>query len=155
MLQSCYRIYSMTAGGVVGWSEGVLKLLSPGRPNDIGLSWARPAVEGECSGFFSLSHLLRNQWRNFVETLHMDSSQPLYVSPWRRFHGLAWPREILEITTSPLLNTVTILLCHLLQDNSSDFFKTCLGCSPSNLIVPANIFFWFRSFDKYGRRQQS
>ena len=31
---------------------------------------------------FPLSHLLRNQWKNFVETSHMDSSQPLLLTSY-------------------------------------------------------------------------
>ena len=30
--------------GVVGWREGVVYLMSLGRPTDIGFSWARPAI---------------------------------------------------------------------------------------------------------------
>ena len=47
-------------------------------------------------GFLPLSHLLRNQWRNFVEMLHMDSSEPLDVSPRKRFEAAT-----LEIVISP------------------------------------------------------
>ena len=43
---------------MVGWCRGVVYLMSPGRPTDIGLSWTRPAipvevkVEGEWFYFF-------------------------------------------------------------------------------------------------------
>ena len=42
-------------------------------------------------------------------------------------------------------------LSHLLQDNWSDFFKTCLSCSPSGLVVSTWI--WSRSVYKCGRQQ--
>ena len=44
---------------------------------------------------------------------------------------------VVEIATSPLLNTVTISLSDLLRDNSSGFFDTCLGCSPGGRVVHA------------------
>ena len=71
-----------------------------------------------------LSHLLRDHWsdirnfpemfrRNFVETLHMNSSQCLDVAAWKRFwsvdeHGRT--AAIFKIANCPLLNTVTIPL---------------------------------------------
>ena len=35
---------SSSSRGVVGWCDGVMYLTSPGRPTDIGYSWARPAI---------------------------------------------------------------------------------------------------------------
>ena len=52
--------------------------------------------------FFPLSHLLRNQWRNFVKTFHMDSSQPLDVSPRKCFRSVDYygrQMAILDIAT--------------------------------------------------------
>ena len=64
-------------------------------------------------------------------------------------HRLIWSPEIV---TSPVLNTITILLSHLLQNLSSDFFfKTWLGFSQSGLAAPARI--GFRSVYKYGRHR--
>ena len=43
---------------------------------------------------------------------------------------------------------------HLFENDSlSDFFKTCLECSPGDLAVHARIS--FRSVDKYGHHQPS
>ena len=60
-----------------------------------------------------------------------------YVFPKRiPVHRLTWPQTaILEIVTSPILNTGTIMLSHFLWDHSSDSFKICLGCSPNSLVV--------------------
>ena len=33
--------------GVIGWGKGVVYLMSPGRPTEIGYSWARPAILAE------------------------------------------------------------------------------------------------------------
>ena len=49
----------------------------------------------------------------------MDSSQPLDFSPWKQIWFLdkyGHQTAILEFTTSPLLNIVTVLLLHLLRD---------------------------------------
>ena len=73
--------------------------------------------------FSPLSHLLRNYCRNFVETLHMDSSQCL-MSAWKRFWSInkyGRTAAIFKIANCPLLNTVTISLLHLLRDHWSDF----------------------------------
>ena len=64
--------------------------------------------------FSPLSHLLRNHWRNFVETLHMNSSQCLDVSARKRFWSInkyGRTAAIFKITNCPLLNTVTICYC--------------------------------------------
>ena len=44
-------------------------------------------------------------------------------------------------------------LSPLLRDQWLNFFKTCLRCSPSGLVVSARK--WFRSIDKYGCQQPS
>ena len=61
-------------------------------------------------GFFSLSHFLRNQWKNFVKTTHMTSSL-LDASPRKQFQAVSsYGRQtaILEIATSPLLNILSV-----------------------------------------------
>ena len=64
-----------------------------------------------------------------------------------------WTVAIFKFANCPLLNTVTISLSQLPRDHWSDFFKTCLRCSASGLVVSARK--WFRSVDKCGRRQLS
>ena len=58
-----------------------------------------------------------------------------------------WPNGF-KIAICPLLDTVTISLLHL---HWSAFFETCLRCYPSGLVAHARK--WFRSVNKYGRRQ--
>ena len=74
--------------------------------------------------FSPLLHLLQNQWRNFVETLHMNSSQCLDVSAWKLFWSVnKYGRRtaIFKIVNCPLLNTVTISLSHLLWTTGQIF----------------------------------
>ena len=57
---------------------------------------------------------------NFIKSLHMDSPQPLDVSPQKCFLSVDWyggQMAFLEITTAPLVNTVTVSLLHLLRDH--------------------------------------
>ena len=106
--------------------------------------------------FSPLSHLLRNHWRNFAATFHMNSSQRIDISAQKRFGSVnkyGRTAAIFKIAICPLLNTLTISLSHLLRDHWSDFFETCLRWSPSGLVVYARK--WFRSVDKCGRRQPS
>ena len=104
--------------------------------------------------FSPLSHLLGNLWRNFVKTLHLNSSQCLPVSAQKRFRSVSKygrTAAIFKITNCPLLNAVTIVIASppgLLVR----FFLTCLRCSPSGLVVQA--WKWF-PIDKYGRQQPS
>ena len=104
--------------------------------------------------FSPLSHLLWNHWRNFAETLHMNSSQRLDVSAPKRFSSVnKYGRTvaIFRITICPLLNTKTISLSLLLRDHWSDCFKSCPRYSPSGLVLHAQK--WFRSVSKYDCRQ--
>ena len=90
--------------------------------------------------FSPLSHLLWNHWRNFAETLHMNSSQRLDVSAPKRFSSVdKYGRTvaIFRITICPLLNTETISLSLLLRDHWSDCFKSCPRYSPSGLVLHA------------------
>ena len=94
--------------------------------------------------------------RNFVKTLHMSSSQCLDVATRKWFWSVnkyGRTAAIFKIVNCPLFNTITISLSHLLRGHMSDFFKTCLRCSTSGLIVSA--WKWFQSLDKYGCWQPS
>ena len=88
----------------------------------------------------------------------MNSSQCLDVSGKNRFwsvYKFGRTAAIFKIANCPLLYTATISLSHLLRGHWSDFFKTCLKCLPiaSSQVVSARK--WFRSIDKYSRRQPS
>ena len=106
--------------------------------------------------FSPLLHLLRNHWRNFVEILHMNSSQCLDISarkPFRSINKYGRTAAIFKISICPLLNTVTISLLHLLRDHWSDFFESCLrwfrywsSCACLKMVP---------SVDKYGHGQPS
>ena len=88
--------------------------------------------------------------------LHMNSFQCLDVSARKWFRSInkyGWTAPSFKIAICTLLNTVTISLSHLLRDHWSDYFETCLSCSLGGLVVSAQK--WFRSVDKYGRRQPS
>ena len=53
--------------------------------------WFGPSINvaaGSHLWFSPLSHLLRNNWRSFVETLHMNSSQCLHVSARKWFRSV-------------------------------------------------------------------
>ena len=107
-------------------------------------------------GILLLSHLLCNQLRNFVEILHMDSSQPHALSPGKRFRSIVQYGQtsaIFDFAYFPLLNTVMISLLHLLLDYKLKLFETCLGCSSGGLVV--HLRFWFRCVIKYGRHRPS
>ena len=124
---------------------------------------------GRRLGLSSLSHL-RNQWRNFIKSLlwirinlmcrHENDSSPSANMAGRR---LCSPKfgsgpstnmaALYEIATSPLPNTDTVSLSYLHRDNWSDVFETCLGCSPSGLVVHAQNCLW--AVNIYGRRQSS
>ena len=89
--------------------------------------------------------LLRNQSRNIITILHMDSCQFLNMSPQKWFQSVdSYGRQttILEVAVSPLHITVSISLSHLHRDHWSDFFETYLGCSSCGLGVHAQIKFW-------------
>ena len=75
-------------------------------------------------------------------------STPRYVSMKTLVHWLIWPPDG-HLKNHDFFFTVTILLSHLLQDHSWDFFETCLKCASSCLVVPV----WIncRSVSKYGR----
>ena len=92
----------------------------------------------------------------FCQNLALYSSQCLHMSA-RKDSGpstnMAEQQPSLKSPNCPLLNTVTISLSHRLRDHWSDFFETCLTCSPSSLVVHAQKWFW--SVDKYGHRQPS
>ena len=67
----------------------------------------------------------------------MDSSQLLDVSPQKKDSS---PMANIAISQFPL-NTISVLLLHLLHDNSSDFFQNLFGmfskwssCAYSNLV---------------------
>lgn len=78
--------------------------------------------------------------------------QPMAPKSWMLTNR---PRRtpIFYFANSRLLNTFTITLSHHLWDHWSEIIKTCLGCSPGDLVVSASIL--FRSVDKYGSGQPS
>ena len=83
-----------------------------------------------------LSHLLQDHWSNFFETCLTSSTSSLVVSARKWFRSInkcGWTVAIFKIMNWPLLNTVTSLLSHLLQDHWLDFFK--LRCSTSSRVV--------------------
>ena len=105
---------------------------------------------------FTVIVFLRNHWRNSVKIWHMYSSQCLDVSARKWSWSIdkyGRTAAIFKITNCPLLNTVTISLLHLLRDHWSDFFLNLPEMFPSGQVVHARK--WFRSVDKYGRRQPS
>ena len=87
-LCSHYRIFSETTGRI--FFEMCLRcfprsLVVPAR------KWFGPSINvaaGSHLWFSPLSHLLENNWRNFVETLHMNSSQCLKVSARQWFRSV-------------------------------------------------------------------
>ena len=84
----------------------------------------------------------------------MNFSQCVDVSAQKRFRSVnkyGRTAAIFKIANSPFLNIVTISLSHLPRDHWSDIFEICLTCSIYGLDVSARK--WFRSIDKYGRRQ--
>ena len=58
-----------------------------------------------------------------------------------------------SIRLSDRASEIFFSLSHLLRDDWSDFFETCLRCSPSGLVVYVQK--CYRSVNKYGRRQRS
>ena len=111
------------------------------RPNMVPVRRQNLGARGQL-WFSPLSHLLRNHWRNFAETLHMNFSQCVDVSARKWFWSVnkyGRMAAIFKIDICPLLNTVTISFSHLLRDHWSDFFKLAWDvplvaqlCSPEN-----------------------
>ena len=98
--------------------------------------------------FFVIPSPLRPQVK-FFSKLVWDVSLVVYLCTHQLSFGPLTNVAIHpEVGISPLLNTVTILLSHLLLDHWSDFFKIFLGCFPGCLVMYAQIWYW--SIYKYG-----
>ena len=82
-----------------------------------------------------LSNLLRHHWLDFFfksTCLGWSSCASPNLGPG---HQLIVRFIVLEVMTPPLLNTATILFSHLLRDQWSNFYETCLGSFPNGLVV--------------------